>query len=541
MNQTNSKNISPLLSILFVALIFLFLIVFSPSKGIQYGDFGLMNIQVQDIIESGYSTFSLNYKGETVDPEHKFYPYTKPFIGKVNGKYYIDFPPYFPLVNAPFVQLLGVNGLYLLNYLSLLLTLFLLYKLGKLYELDNLLIHLSIILYSFGMTSTMYNLVFHEYPLGIFWITLSFYFISHYYKKQNLSSLVLFGFFGALSLFFRLEMIFVIIASGLSLVFIQKKDFFKILIYSLSGFIFPFLLLLYLNYYIHGHPLGLRYLLTLTDNSTPSLLGRIAIIQDMLFSNTRGIFHQSPFILILVAAILFGKKFLNKERFLLILTFIGFILILLTSPNHGDHRAPRYLFGIYPILSILSVICYQFLTTQINSNEEILQAKVNISPKTKNILLTSLFAILILLSFHSTFQNYRWMKRASLGVAEFNQRLSKIAENNPIIFRDYAQPLNSQNLYLNQMMFVVENMDDLKNLLQKLKSTNVPKVIVSQAFPSGLETGSRDNIVQNYSKSLTLTQQGDKFYFPNEEMYTIFEWIDLGKNQSLLVLNIFLN
>ena len=133
------------------------------------------------------------------------------------------------------------------------------------------------------------------------------------------------------------------------------------------------------------------------------------------------------------------------------------------------------------------------------------------------------------------------MKRASLGVAEFNQRLSKIAENNPIIFRDYAQPLNSQNLYLNQMMFVVENMDDLKNLLQKLKSTNVPKVIVSQAFPSGLETGSRDNIVQNYSKSLTLTKQGDKFYFQNEEMYAIFEWIDLGKNQSLLVLNIFLN
>jgi len=530
------KNISLVVSLFVSGFVFFLLIFFHPSKGIQYGDFGLMNIQVQDIIQSGYSTFALNYKGESIDPEHKFYPYTKPFIGKVNGKYYIDFPPYFPLVNAPFVQFLGVNGLYLLNYVSLLLTLFLLYKLGKLYELDNSLIHLSIILYSFGMTSTMYNLVFHEYPLGIFWITLSFYFISNYYKKQNLSSLVLFGFFGAISLFFRLEMIFVIIASGLSLVFIQKKDFLKILIYSLCGFIFPFLLLLYLNYYIHGHPLGLRYLLTLTDNSTPSLLGRIAIIQDMLFSNTRGIFHQSPFILILAAAILFGKKFMNKERFLLILILIGFTLILLTSPNHGDHRAPRYLFGIYPILSLLSVICYQFLTTQIKSNEEFLK----VSPKTKSILLTSLFTILILLSFHSTFQNYRWMKRAALGVAEFNQQLSKLAENNPIIFRDYAQPLNSQNLYLNQMMFVVENMDDLKTLLQKLKSTNVPKVIISQAFPSGIETGSRDNIVQNYTKSLTLTQQGDKFYFPNEEMYAIFEWIDLGKNQSLLVLNIFL-
>lgn len=101
--------------------------------------------------------------------------------------------------------------------------------------------------------------------------------------KHKRLFLILFGLFGAVSLFFRLEMIFVIIACGLSLLMIYPKDFLKIGIYSFLGFILPFALLLYLNFYIHGHPLGLRYALTLTDNASPTLLGRIDIIRDMLF------------------------------------------------------------------------------------------------------------------------------------------------------------------------------------------------------------------------------------------------------------------
>ena len=520
----------PIFTIALLGLIFFVLIFYNPAKGIQYGDFGLMYIQVQDIVDSGYSTFSVQYKGEKIDPEYKHFPFTKPFLGKVSEKHYIDFPPYFPLLNAPFYQLLGVNGLYLLNFISLLLTLFLIFKLGQLYGLSMPMIHLSLILYSFGMTSTMYNLVFHEYPLGIFWITLGFYFISLYYKTQKDYSLFLFGLFGAVSLFFRLEMIFVIIACGLSLLIIYPKDFLKIGIYSFLGFILPFALLLYLNFYIHGHPLGLRYTLTLTDNASPTLLGRIAIIRDMLFSNTRGFFYQSPFVLILPLALFFLKGILKKERFLFVILLVGFVSILLTSPNHGDHRAPRYLFGLYPIITLASAICLSSLLNFLTEKKSIFRIAIQI-----------LFGVLVLASFYSTLQNYKWMQRAVLNVEKFNQKLMKATGDNiPIIFRDYAQPLNAQNLYVRQMTFVVEALEAISPLLFSLQSSGIQKTIVCQLFPVDMESEARERIQAEYIKKWQLSQRGNIFYFPDEKKYVLFNWIDLGKKQNFLVLNIFL-
>ncbi len=526
-------NVQPIRTILFIGIIYIFLIFLNPVKGVQFGDFGLMFIQVEDIVNSGYSTFSVQYKGEKVDTNYNFFPFKKPFIGKVGEKYYIDFPPYFPLLNAPFYQGLGVNGLYVLNYISLLLTLLLLYKLGKLYELENSYINLSLILYSFGMTATTYNLVFHEYPLAIFWITLGFYFANIYYKRQESYSLILFGFFGAVSLYFRLEMVFVILACGISLVFVYQKSFFKIAVYSLLGFILPFISLLYLNFFIHGHPLGLRFALTLTDDASPGLLGRIDIIRDLLFSNTRGFFYQSPFVLVLLSIIFFVKELLTKERFLLVIVLIGFISILLTSPNHGDHRAPRYLFGMYPIFSLASAICISCIQNYFRTNVD---SKENLGK-----VLQMTIAFLVIASIYSTFQNYQWMQRAGKNVAKFNEELRKVADHaTPIIFRDYAQPLNTQNLYPGQMMFVLEELQDVPTMLSSLRAMGMRRTIISQLFPSELGVENRNSIQAEYKKQLQLSEKAGTFYFPDNNTHLQFNWIDLGKNQNFLILNIFL-
>ena len=526
-------NIKPTRVIFLIGIIYFFLIFFNPIKGVQFGDFGLMFIQVDDIVKSGYSTFAVQYKGEKVDNEYKFFPFKKPFLGKVGEKYYIDFPPYFPLLNSPFYQLLGVNGLYLLNFISLLLTLFLLYKLGKLYELENSFINLSLFLYSFGMTATTYNLVFHEYPLAVFWITAGFYFASLYYKTERNYSLILFGFLGAVSLYFRLEMVFVILACGLGLVFVYPKKFFKIGVYSLLGFIFPFIYLLYLNFDIHGHPLGLRFALTLTDESSVNFLGRIAIIRDMLFSNTRGFFPQSPFVLVFLIGFYFVKDKLKKERFLFIILMIGFVLVLFTSPNHGDHRAPRYLFGLYPIFSLVSVL----IISQVQKYfEEFRDSKEYLGK-----VIQSIISILILASFYSTFQNYQWMQRAGKNVAMFNAELKKVSDKDtPILFRDYAQPLNTQVLYTEQMLFVVEELAEMKNFLFKLSAQGSKRAIVSQLFPAELSNENRQAIEDEYKKQFQLIAKGADFYFQDSKMNLQFNWIDLGKKQNFLILNIFL-
>ncbi|HNC57460.1 MAG TPA: hypothetical protein PLP33_18605 [Leptospiraceae bacterium] len=532
MNIQDKIKTSPIASIVLVGVVFFYLIFFSSSKGVQYGDFGLMYIQVKDIVESGYSTFAVRYKGEKADPDHKYFPYTKPFIGKVGQKYYIDFPPYFPLLNTPFYQYFGMNGIYILSYLALLGTLYLIYKIGVLYELSFEMIHLSIFLYSFGMTATMYNLVFHEYPIAIFLITSSFYFGALYYTRKNNYSLVWFGLLGGLSLFFRLEMIFVILSIGISLVLTNPKDFFKIGFLSFLGFIFPFIALLSLNQYIHGHPLGLRYILTLTEDSSISLLGRIDIIRDMLFSSTRGFFFQSSFVIILPFILFLRKLILFQERFLFLLLFFGFGFILLTAPNHGDHRAPRYLFGLYPILVLLVVISFSsYIKATSFEGKSVFQKPIQI-----------LFSILVLISFLATIQNYRWMQKATVNVISLNETISNLADSETaIIFRDYAQPLNTQKIYLERTVFVSEKLENLSELIHKIRESGFKKILVSQVYSAPLNEEAKEKIFRDYITSLSLSKISESSYEIGNETEKGFvspRWIQFGKNQNLFILNL---
>jgi hypothetical protein len=533
------KNINPRIMISFIGLVYAILIIINPYKNIHYGDIGLMYVQVQDIIDSGYSKFSLSYRGESIDPEYKFFPYKKPFVGEINQKHYFVFPPYFLLINAILFQRLGNDGLFILNFLSFLFTLFLIFKLGSQFELDNSFINFSIVLYVFGMTSSNYNFVFHELPFAIFLITLSIYFSFLYLRDKRNLYLLLFGFFGAASLFFRLEMIFIIAACGVALQFTLRNNFWQILKFSIIGFIIPFSIFIFFNYQIYDNPFGLRYSLNLTEASALSLKDKFQIIYDLLFLKARGLFYQSPFVAILFLFAFFYKK--NKEpgrKFLFIVISLSLFCILITSPNNGGHISPRYLFGVYPVLSIFSVTCYKFISEYLISlREKRMEAFFY-----KNLALSFkiLFLCLVVFSIISTYQNYQWLKKSSGNVSIFNSKLQSLAGKNPIVFRDYSQPINAQSLYLNQMTFTLEDLNGLSFLLQKFESANIREVIVSQVFSAAMNDRNKTEAMEIYIKYLELSQKKDRFYFPDEKMYVTFSWIDLGKNQNLLVLNIFL-
>ncbi len=533
------KNINPPIIISFIGLIYAMLIIINPYKNIHYGDIGLMYVQVQDIIDSGYSKFSLSYKGESIDPEYKFFPYKKPFVGEINQKHYFVFPPYFLLMNAILFQLFGNDGLFILNFLSFLITLFLIYKLGSQFELDNFFINLSIILYVFGMTSSNYNFVFHELPFAIFWITLSIYFSFLYLRDKRNLYLFLFGFFGAISLFFRLEMIFIIVACGVTLQLVLRNNFWQFLKFSIIGFIIPFSIFIFFNYQIYDNPFGLRYSLNLTETSALSLKDKFQIIYDLLFLKARGLFHQSPFTVILFLFTFFYRK--NKDprkKFLFIVISLSLLCILITSPNNGGHISPRYLFGVYPVLSIFSVTCYKFILEYLTGMRE--KRLESFFYRNLDLSFKILFVCLVTFSIISNYQNYRWLQKSSANVSIFNSRLQSLAGKNPIVFRDYSQPLNAQSLYLNQMTFTLEDLNDLSILLQKFKSANIGKAIVSQVFPAAMDDISKSKAMEIYITYLELSRREDRFYFPDEKMYVTFNWIDLGKNQNLLVLNIFL-
>jgi hypothetical protein len=81
------------------------------------------------------------------------------------------------------------------------------------------------------------------------------------------------------------------------------------------------------------------------------------ILYGLLFSETRGLFLQTPYMLFPFFAI---GYFWKKDQFLLekkisFSILISFFLVCATAPNHGDHFAPRYFFGLFiPTLYILS-------------------------------------------------------------------------------------------------------------------------------------------------------------------------------------------
>ena len=162
------------------------LLIFARKDSqIVYGDSGLMYLQTRQLLESDYATFAFDYPGASIDPEREFLPYRKPFLAKVDAKYYIDFPPYFPLLAAPFYGFLGHPGLYLPGFLSLAGTLFLLIGCAGLAGLGRAGRTSVLLLYGLASTVTMYNYIFHEYPLALFFWTAAFFFVLKIERALN--------------------------------------------------------------------------------------------------------------------------------------------------------------------------------------------------------------------------------------------------------------------------------------------------------------------------------------------------------------------
>jgi hypothetical protein len=437
-----------------IAIIYLLLNLFvnlNPYFGLNSSDFGLMMIQVEDIIQSNFTSLAIQYSSFNTDPSFEFYPFTKPFLGKVNSAYYIDFPPYYPLMIAFIKIILGKYAYYFFSNLSSLGNLILIKLILSKFSIKQSLIHLSLILYSLCTTIFTYNFFIHEYPLAVFLITFSIYFAINFNFDKNNKELFLFGFFSGISLFFRLEMIFITAATGLALVYSNRKKILPIFVYSLFGFLIPFTILIILNQEIHGHPLGLRFVVTINDNPSLNLIDRINIAKELLFGNFRGLFIQSLFFALIPILGSYSKRDSSKD-FFLILIAIAFIAILFSSPNHGDHIAPRYFFGLYPIGVITFII---FL----NEFFQVYESKIY-----KGILF-----LIIIYSIQNCFKNYVWMHDVFSKLNYFQTTIRDL-KTDSVIFTSYAEPLNSQNIYLEKKVQVANTPEKMRRLLEIKKN-----------------------------------------------------------------------
>ncbi|WP_210416346.1 LA_3751/LA_3752 family putative glycosyltransferase [Leptospira idonii] len=327
-----------------------------------YGDSGFMWLQMMDLIHSGYSTFAFDYSGKGFDPEGLFLPFLKPFLGEYNGKFYIDFPPYFPLVISIVRPLTSSNlSVYLLQAFSLSVSLFFLFRIVFLFTKEIRLSVLSSFGLLLGTTMFTYNMAIHEYSIAVCLLYTGIFFLLSA-MLENRRLLIWAGIFCGISLFFRLEFIFTVFA-WTSLSFLTGRFKFKELcFYFAPGFLLLLVSLFALNQSIHGHPLGFRYLLTMNDPITIEN-SKLDVVYETLFGKLRGFFYQSPYLLLffLFGLFHFGKEgkwkdYKSNEFLFFTVSILSMSLILFTAPNHGDHLSPRYLFGVYPSFFLFTAL-----------------------------------------------------------------------------------------------------------------------------------------------------------------------------------------
>ncbi len=489
---------NPRFSVIFVSIIYFVLIFLINDPRALYGDSGIMFLQVHDIVNSNFSTFAFHYPAEMLDPGYLMVPFKEPFLARVGDNYYIDFPPYFPLLNSLFYLVFSYTGLYLLNYVSLVGSILVMSYLPELIGLRRVYGHLMVLLYSFGTTATLYSLFFHEYTLAIFLVTVSLYLMLKYlYHDKRYAVIAYSGFIGGLALFFRLEVVFLFLIAGIVILFYNKRIDWKSAMYFGAAFSVPFLILLYLNNEIHGHPLGLRYALTMkakdavgSVSSADRLVlvdvmsadtSRFGIIVNTLFSKMRGLFYQSPFFVLPLFSIFYfvNKRSEVKKLIPLAAIFLGgMLLILFTAPNHGDHFAPRYLFGLFPF----GILLFFYITNDILNF-------VKIRHKSLRITAVAIILILVLHSVNVWKKKYIWIRSLDSMVLKAEEVIHNQKES-VIAFIEYASSRNLLLGFTEKKMVVIDDLSRRDIFLNALVDNNIKSfaIVLPVAGKSGEST-----------------------------------------------------
>jgi 4-amino-4-deoxy-L-arabinose transferase-like glycosyltransferase len=445
----------------------LFWLVFlTGDRKTQFGDFGLMYVQVEQIIRQDYKSLAFDYPARAYDPDFEFVPFRFPYFGKVGSQHYVHFPPYFPLMHAPLYQLLGSTGLYIPGFLATLGTLILVVRMGQRLGLPDPLTALIPPVFLLASRLLLYNIVFHEYTIAVFIVTTGLWFFMKG-MDGNARGFVWFGFFMGLALIFRLEFLGIIAGFSLVAVWLLRSWVRTPWLIGL-GAAAPVLALAAANTYLHGHPLGLRYTLTMDVSAAYS---HADILRDMLFSTVRGIVPQSPHLLLSFAWILFARTTLEKS---LGLGWVAsFVILLIIAPNAGDHMAPRYLFGLFPIGTVLAVA--------------VLARGGLASSRPRQVAAAVVFAALCFWSVRSTLSGLKFYDNARREIREMNVLLEQT--QGVLVFSDVRMAMNLQNSFANRPLLVAETPELMSKLNRTLQAQDVTLVALNQNLRSGCDAG----------------------------------------------------
>lgn len=289
-----------------------------------------------------------------------FYPFKLPFVYEIKGKFYPVYPPLFPLLSSPFYLFFGDVGLYVIPVLSFLVLILQVWLLCRNLQFNCEGEILSIIVISFGSPLLIYGMTFWEFTLAA---ALAFTgFAKLVQRNPSETSLIIGSFFLGISIWIRPEcLFFAFLVLGFCFVFninnIIESKWIIIVAFGISLAIFIFF-----NVYNYGFelPFGIhaRESIENIKNNSISIIRNSSKMVLLLF-DTFSIFI--PFTICII--ILSVTHHNNYIKMLILIVFSLLISIIMVVPNYGGIQwGPRYLFMVFPIISIGIGVIFKYLS-----------------------------------------------------------------------------------------------------------------------------------------------------------------------------------
>src|SRR5436305_776070 len=97
------------LLIVTLAYALLAFVVLSPDA-LYAGDIGVKYVQARSLVDHRFKSLDIPYRGESIDPDHRFVPMRPPFVMPVRGQMQAIFSPATSIFDGIFVALSDYKG-----------------------------------------------------------------------------------------------------------------------------------------------------------------------------------------------------------------------------------------------------------------------------------------------------------------------------------------------------------------------------------------------------------------------------------------------
>jgi hypothetical protein len=153
-------------SVLVVGVVYLVTLFAIEREGFWITDNANKFLQLQAIVDSGYTDYSIPWLGMGLDPEMKLNPLPAPFSVVRDGKIYSQYAPLFAVASSLPYRWFGYTGLYLLPLLGALLTLAGVARLAESVGLEARWRHMAVLLAGVCTPLWFYAVVYWEHALA---------------------------------------------------------------------------------------------------------------------------------------------------------------------------------------------------------------------------------------------------------------------------------------------------------------------------------------------------------------------------------------